>query len=62
MTLYATWRQAGENLKQVTADLNSPNSSAGKFFTNPQFYDNTTGVAGDLRLLLNDFARIPGNS
>ena len=57
--LYATWRQTGENLKQATAKLNSNDSSAGKFFSNPQFYDNVTGVAGDMRLLLGEFRQNP---
>ena len=43
----------------VTASLSSKDSTAGKFFDDPQFYDNMTGVAGDLRLLLNEFRQNP---
>lgn len=58
-TLFATWRQAGQNLSNATANLNSKDSTAGKFFADPQFYDNMTGVAGDLRLLLNEIRKEP---
>jgi phospholipid/cholesterol/gamma-HCH transport system substrate-binding protein len=58
-TLFATWRQTGQNLKDATANLNSKDSTVGKFFADPQFYDNTSGVAGDLRLLLNEFRQNP---
>jgi phospholipid/cholesterol/gamma-HCH transport system substrate-binding protein len=58
-TLFATWRQTGQNLRDATANLNSKDSTAGKFFEDPQFYDNMTGVAGDLRLLLNEFRKDP---
>ena len=57
--LYMTWRQTGQNLSSATANLNSRNSTAGKFFEDPQFYDNLTGVTGDLRLLLNEFRQNP---
>lgn len=57
--LYMTWRQTGQNLSQATANLNSRNTTAGKFFEDPQFYDNLTGVTGDLRLLLNEFRQNP---
>ncbi len=33
--------------------------TAGKFFSDPQFYDNLTGLAGDLRLLVGDFRSNP---
>jgi phospholipid/cholesterol/gamma-HCH transport system substrate-binding protein len=58
-SLFATWRQTGQNLSSATANLNSKDSTAGKFFEDPQFYDNMTGVAGDLRLLLNEFRQNP---
>jgi phospholipid/cholesterol/gamma-HCH transport system substrate-binding protein len=58
-TLFATWRQTGQNLRDATANLNSRDSTAGKFFSDPQFYDNMSGVAGDLRLLLNEFREDP---
>jgi phospholipid/cholesterol/gamma-HCH transport system substrate-binding protein len=57
--LYMTWRQTGQNLSNATANLNSRNTTAGKFFEDPQFYDNLTGVTGDLRLLLNEFRQNP---
>jgi phospholipid/cholesterol/gamma-HCH transport system substrate-binding protein len=58
-SLFATWRQTGQNLSNATANLNSRDNTAGKFFEDPQFYDNMTGVAGDLRLLLNEFRQNP---
>jgi phospholipid/cholesterol/gamma-HCH transport system substrate-binding protein len=58
-TLFATWRQTGQNLRDATANLNSKDSTAGRFFSDPQFYDNLTGVAADLRLLLNEFRANP---
>jgi phospholipid/cholesterol/gamma-HCH transport system substrate-binding protein len=58
-TLFATWRQTGQNLSNATANLNSRDNTAGKFFEDPQFYDNMSGVAGDLRLLLNEFRQNP---
>jgi phospholipid/cholesterol/gamma-HCH transport system substrate-binding protein len=58
-SLFATWRQTGQNLSNATANLNSRGTTAGKFFEDPQFYDNMTGVAGDLRLLLNEFRQNP---
>lgn len=58
-SLFATWRQTGQNLSNATANLNSKDSTAGKFFEDPLFYDNMTGVAGDLRLLLNEFRQNP---
>jgi phospholipid/cholesterol/gamma-HCH transport system substrate-binding protein len=58
-SLFATWRQTGQNLQEATANLNSRDSTAGKFFSDPQFYDNMSGVAGDLRLLLNEFRKDP---
>ena len=58
-SLFATWRQTGENLREATASLSSGNGTAGKFFEDPQFYDNLTGAAGDLRLLLNEFRQNP---
>jgi phospholipid/cholesterol/gamma-HCH transport system substrate-binding protein len=58
-SLYVKWRSAGENLATATAKLNSNQTSAGKFFSDPQFYDNLTGLAGDMRLLLGDFRQNP---
>ncbi|MBI3668882.1 MAG: MCE family protein [Acidobacteria bacterium] len=57
--LYARWRAIGANLESATAKLNSNQTTAGKFFTDPQFYDNMTGLAGDMRLLMGDFRQNP---
>ncbi len=58
-TLYEKWRATGTNLENATAKLNSNQTSAGKFFSDPQFYDNMTGLAGDLRLLMGEFRQNP---
>ena len=58
-SLFATWRQTGAHLESATARLNSNQTTAGKFFSDPQFYDNMTGLAGDMRLLMNDFRQNP---
>ncbi len=58
-TLYVKWRETGTNLAAATEKLNSNRTSAGKFFSDPQFYDNLTGLAGDLRLLVGDFRKNP---
>src|SRR5205807_2642529 len=58
-TLFNEWRDVGANLESATAKLNSNQTTAGKFFTDPQFYDNLTGLAGDLRLLVGDFRQNP---
>jgi len=34
------YRQVGENLSSATAKLNSNETTAGKFFTDPKLYDN----------------------
>ena len=58
-SLFAQYRQAGTNLSDATAKLNSNEATIGKFFDDPKFYDNFTGLAGDMRLLVGDFRRDP---
>jgi phospholipid/cholesterol/gamma-HCH transport system substrate-binding protein len=58
-SLFVQYRQVGQNLSSATAKLNSNETTAGKFFTDPKFYDNLTGLAGDMRLLVGDFRKDP---
>jgi phospholipid/cholesterol/gamma-HCH transport system substrate-binding protein len=58
-SLFAQYKQAGENLSSATAKLNSNEATIGKFFEDPKFYDNFTGLAGDMRLLVGDFRNDP---
>ena len=58
-SLFVQYKQAGENLASATAKLNSNEATIGKFFDDPKFYDNFTGLAGDMRLLVGDFRRNP---
>jgi phospholipid/cholesterol/gamma-HCH transport system substrate-binding protein len=58
-TFFAAWKQVGDNLSQASAKLNDNKGTAGEFFTDPKFYDNLTGLAGDLRLLVGDFRSNP---
>ena len=58
-SLFTQYRQVGENLSSATARLNSMQTTAGKFFSDPQFYDNFSGLAGDTRLLIGDFRKNP---
>jgi phospholipid/cholesterol/gamma-HCH transport system substrate-binding protein len=58
-SLFTEYRQAGENLASATAKLNSNEATIGKFFDDPKFYDNFTGLAGDMRLLVGDFRKDP---
>jgi phospholipid/cholesterol/gamma-HCH transport system substrate-binding protein len=58
-SLFLQYRQVGENLSSATAKLNSNQNTAGKFFTDPKLYDNMTGLAGDMRLLIGDFRTDP---
>jgi phospholipid/cholesterol/gamma-HCH transport system substrate-binding protein len=58
-SLFTQYRQIGENLSSATAKLNSNETTAGKFFTDPKFYDNLSGLAGDMRLLTGDFRKDP---
>jgi phospholipid/cholesterol/gamma-HCH transport system substrate-binding protein len=58
-SLFLQYRQAGENLSSAMAKLNENQTTAGKFFTDPKFYDNISGLAGDMRLLVGDFRKDP---
>src|SRR6202521_5713134 len=58
-SLFAQYKQAGENLATATAKLNSNEATIGKFFDDPKFYENFTGLAGDMRLLVGDFRKDP---
>ena len=58
-SLFLQYKQAGENLSTATAKLNSNENTLGKFFDDPKFYDNFTGLAGDMRLLMGDFRKDP---
>ena len=58
-TLYNNLRDASGNIREATSKLNSNQGSLGKFFTDPAFYDNVTGLSGDLRLMVNDFRQNP---
>ena len=58
-SLFVQYKQAGENLANATAKLNSNEATIGKFFDDPKFYDNFTGLAGDMRLLVGDFRKDP---
>jgi len=58
-SLFVQYKQAGENLASATAKLNSNQNTIGKFFEDPKFYDNFTGLAGDMRLLMGDFRKDP---
>jgi len=58
-SLFMQYKQAGENLSSATAKLNSNQNTIGKFFDDPKFYDNFSGLAGDMRLLMGDFRKDP---
>lgn len=58
-SLFTEYKQAGENLSKATAKINSNQDTIGKFFDDPQFYDNFTALAGDMRLLVGDFRKDP---
>jgi phospholipid/cholesterol/gamma-HCH transport system substrate-binding protein len=58
-SLFLQYKQAGENLTSATAKLNSNENTIGKFFDDPKFYDNFSGLAGDMRLLVGDFRKDP---
>ncbi len=58
-SLFLQYRQVGENLSSATAKLNSIDTSAGKFFSDPKLYDNIAGLTGDMRLLTGDFRKDP---
>jgi phospholipid/cholesterol/gamma-HCH transport system substrate-binding protein len=58
-TLFTSWKQIGDNLKEATAKLDTSDGTAGKLFNDPKFYDNLTGLTGDMRLLISDFRTNP---
>jgi len=58
-SLFAQYKQVGENLVSATAKMNSNENTVGKFFGDPKFYDNFSGLAGDSRLLIEDFRKNP---
>jgi phospholipid/cholesterol/gamma-HCH transport system substrate-binding protein len=58
-SLFMSYKQTGENLASASAKLNSNEATIGKFFDDPKFYDNFTGLAGDMRLLVGDFRKDP---
>jgi phospholipid/cholesterol/gamma-HCH transport system substrate-binding protein len=58
-SLFVQYKQAGENLASASAKLNSNENTIGKFFDDPKFYDNFSGLAGDMRLLVGDFRKDP---
>ena len=57
--LYNKLRDTSTNLANATAKLNDNTTSVGKMFSDPQLYDNLTGLTGDLRLLIGDFRQNP---
>ncbi len=58
-SLFTEYKQAGENLASATEKMNSNQNTIGKFFDDPKFYDNFSGLAGDMRLLVGDFRNNP---
>ena len=46
-------------MRDATGKLNSNQGTLGKFFTDPAFYDNLTGLTGDMRLMVSDFRQNP---
>jgi phospholipid/cholesterol/gamma-HCH transport system substrate-binding protein len=58
-SLYLEYQKVGENLSSATAKMDSNETMVGKFFSDPMFYDNLTGLSGDMRLLVGDFRRDP---
>jgi len=58
-TLYNKLRDASSNVASATAKLNENTTTAGKLFSDPQLYDNLSGLTGDLRLLIGDFRQNP---
>jgi phospholipid/cholesterol/gamma-HCH transport system substrate-binding protein len=58
-TVFANLRDASRSFRDASAKMNSNQSTIGKFFTDPAFYDNMTGLSGDLRLMVSDFRQNP---
>jgi phospholipid/cholesterol/gamma-HCH transport system substrate-binding protein len=57
--VYNNIRDASASFRDATAKLNGNEGTLGKMFSNPALYDNVTGLAGDMRLLVDDFRRNP---
>jgi phospholipid/cholesterol/gamma-HCH transport system substrate-binding protein len=58
-SLFLRYRQVGENLSSATTKLNENQTTAGKFFSDANLYDNMSGLAGDMRLMIGDFRKDP---
>jgi phospholipid/cholesterol/gamma-HCH transport system substrate-binding protein len=52
-------RETSQNVRDATAKLTSNQTTAGKMFSDPQLYDNLSGLTGDLRLLVGEFRADP---
>jgi phospholipid/cholesterol/gamma-HCH transport system substrate-binding protein len=52
-------KDASANVRDATGKLNSNQGTLGKMFNDPAFYDNFTGLAGDMRLMVSDFRQNP---
>ena len=50
---------AADQLADLGSKLNANTGTAGRIFNDPAFYDNMTGLAGDMRLLIGDFRKDP---
>ena len=54
---------AGKRRLQAVTPSDAPGNdnttTAGKLFSDPQLYDNLSGLTGDLRLLIGDFRKDP---
>ena len=57
--LYNKLRDTSTSLANATAKLNENTTSVGKLFSDPQLYDNLSGLTGDLRLLIGDMRQNP---
>ncbi len=58
-SLFKKYDDIGTNLSSVTHKLDGNEGTFGKFFNDPQLYDNLTGLTGDMRLL---YERFPAGS
>jgi len=52
-------RWVKSDLRDAAGKLDSNQGTLGKFFSDPAFYDNFTGLAGDMRLMVSDFRQNP---
>ncbi|HXZ19474.1 MAG TPA: hypothetical protein VEG63_05970, partial [Candidatus Acidoferrales bacterium] len=57
--LYDNLRDSAESLKEATDKLSHGPGSLAKAVNDAQLYDNLTGLAGDLRLLIADIRKDP---